>query len=129
VIRRQPPRLARAGEHVDLYSGDDSYTLPLAAVGAVGLAGTSTHWTAPQFQAMFAALERGDLQQAMRLHAQLLDSFEFINGDTSVFSMSIKAMLRTLGQYVGECRLPLPPAPAEVCARAQGLCRRLFYTG
>jgi 4-hydroxy-tetrahydrodipicolinate synthase len=117
--------VAQAGEHVDLYSGDDSYTLPLAAVGAVGMVGTSTHWTAPQFQQMFAALERGDLQRAMRLHAQLIDSFEFINSDTCVYSMSIKAMLRTLGQEVGECRLPLPPAPAATLEAAQQVWSRL----
>jgi 4-hydroxy-tetrahydrodipicolinate synthase len=42
--------IAQAGAHFDLYSGDDAYTLPLLAVGAVGVVGTSTHWTAPQFR-------------------------------------------------------------------------------
>lgn len=110
--------IALAGDHFDLYSGDDPYTLPLAAVGAVGVVGTSTHWTAPQFQQMFSALAAGDLAAARTMHARLLESFEFINSDTSVFSMSIKAMLRALGQDVGECRLPLPPAPVETVHRA-----------
>jgi 4-hydroxy-tetrahydrodipicolinate synthase len=35
-----------------------------------------------------------------------------------VFSMSVKAMLRSQGLAVGECRLPLPPAPAGVEERA-----------
>src|SRR5205085_7386002 len=63
--------VAQAGEHFDLYAGDDSYALPLAAVGAVGLVGTNTHWTGPHFQRMFAALERGDLQEAMRINGHL----------------------------------------------------------
>jgi 4-hydroxy-tetrahydrodipicolinate synthase len=117
--------IAQAGAHFDLYSGDDPYTLPLAAVGAVGVVGTSTHWTGPQFRQMFAALERGDLAAARFLNACLADSFEFINSDTSVFSMSIKAMLRTLGQEVGQCRLPLPPAPAETLQRAREVWQRL----
>lgn len=116
--------IAQAGDRFDLYSGDDPYTLPLAAVGAVGVVGTSTHWTGPQFQRMFGALERGDLATARLVNAQLTESFDFINSDTSVFSMSIKAMLRTLGQAVGECRLPLPPAPAETLQRAKELAQR-----
>jgi len=117
--------VAEVGEHFDLYSGDDTYALPLAAVGSVGVVGTTTHWNAARFQRMYAALERGDLQGAIRVHSQLIESFEFVNSETSVFSMSIKAMLRELGQDVGECRLPLPPAPPEVSERARQVIRNL----
>jgi 4-hydroxy-tetrahydrodipicolinate synthase len=117
--------VAHAGEHFDLYSGDDAFTLPLAAVGGVGVVGTTTHWTASHFQRLFAALEDGDLAQAMHIHARLIDSFEFSNSETSVFAMSIKAMLRTLGQDVGDCRLPLPAAPPEVLDRAAAVWARL----
>lgn len=50
--------VAQAGQRFDLYSGDDPYTLPLLAVGAVGVVGTSTHWAAPQFQQMAAVHSR-----------------------------------------------------------------------
>ena len=117
--------IAQAGEHFDLYSGDDTYALPLAAVGSVGVVGTTTHWNAARFQRMYAALERGDLREALHVHAQLIESFEFVNSDESVFAMSIKAMLRELGQDVGDCRLPLPPAPDEVRVRARELAKKL----
>jgi 4-hydroxy-tetrahydrodipicolinate synthase len=117
--------VAQAGEHFDLYSGDDAYTLPLLSVGAVGLVGTSTHWTGPQFQDMFAAFHRGDVNHAREINARLVDSFAFINSETSVFPMSIKAMLRTLGQEAGECRLPLPPTPPDVGQRAREVWSRL----
>ena len=117
--------VAEAGDHFDLYSGDDSYTLPLAAVGASGLVGTSTHWASLEFQRMFAALERGDVAEALHVNARLIESFEFINSDTSVFSMSIKAMLRAMGHEVGDCRLPLPPAPPEMAKRAWAVWQRL----
>jgi 4-hydroxy-tetrahydrodipicolinate synthase len=117
--------IAQAGDHFDLYSGDDAYTLPLLAVGAVGVVGTSTHWTAPQFQQMISAFRRGDVSAARAVNAHLLESFEFTNSETSVFSMSIKAMLRTLGQDVGECRLPLPPAPPEIEQQAREVWQRL----
>ena len=70
-------------------------------------------------QALFAAFARGDVQGARALNARLLPSFEFVNSDSSVYPMSIKAMLRSLGLRVGECRLPLPPAPAQMEQRAR----------
>lgn len=117
--------IAQAGDHFDLYSGDDGYTLPLLAVGAVGVVGTSTHWTGAQFQEMIAAFQRGEVGRARAIHARLLESFDFINSETTVFSMSIKAMLRELGQEVGDCRLPLPPAPPEVAGQARAVWSRL----
>jgi 4-hydroxy-tetrahydrodipicolinate synthase len=117
--------IAQAGGHFDLYSGDDAYTLPLLAVGAGGVVGTSTHWTAAEFGGMIEAFQRGDVAQARAINALLIDSFNFVNTDTSVFPMSIKAMLRTLGQDVGECRLPLPPAPPEVESQAREVWKRL----
>ncbi|RYX90465.1 MAG: 4-hydroxy-tetrahydrodipicolinate synthase [Comamonadaceae bacterium] len=103
--------VAEAGGQFDLYSGDDAYTLPLLAVGAVGVVGTTTHWTGTQTQEMIAAFHGGDVRRACGINASLLASYRFVNSDESVYPMSIKAMLHTLGQPAGECRLPLPPTP------------------
>lgn len=119
--------IAEVGEHFDLYSGDDAMTLPLLAVGAVGVVGTSTHWTSPQFAQMTAAFHEGRVQEARAINARLLESFAFVNSDESVFPMSIKAMLRSLGQEVGDCRLPLVPAPPGVRARAREVWDRLNH--
>jgi 4-hydroxy-tetrahydrodipicolinate synthase len=117
--------IAGAGEHFDLYSGDDAFTLPLLAVGAVGLVGTTTHWTSPLFAQMIAAFQGGDVARARATNARLLDSYGYVNSDASVFPMSIKAMLRTLGQEAGECRLPLPPTPAHMHEAARAVWARL----
>lgn len=117
--------VAQAGEHFDLYSGDDPYTLALLACGAVGVVGTSTHWTGPLFQHMVAAMARGDLAAARAVHARLLPSFAFSNSEDCVFSMAVKAMLRVLGHAVGECRLPLPPAPPGTEDRARAVWAQL----
>lgn len=111
--------IAEAGEHFDLYSGDDAMTLPLLAVGAVGVVSTTAHWTGPWFMRMIEAFRNGDVDEARRINAQLQPSFRFANTDESVYSMSVKAMMRTLGQQVGECRLPLPKTPPEVEERAR----------
>ena len=110
--------VAQAGEHFDLYAGDDALTLPLLAVGAAGVVGTTTHWTAPWFQRMVAAFDVGDVRLARQINARLLPSYEFVNSEEAVFSMAVKAMLAALGQPVGDCRLPLPPAPPGLQARA-----------
>lgn len=117
--------VAAAGEHFALYSGDDALTLPLLAVGAVGVVGTSTHWTGPEFARMIAAFEQGDTAQARRVNAGLQESFAFSNTDASVFSMSVKAMLRVQGLPVGQCRLPLPPTDAAEENQARLVWERL----
>jgi len=117
--------VAQAGGHFDLYSGDDAFTLPLLACGAVGVVGTTTHWAGPQFARMIGAFNRGDIPAARAVHARLIESFAFANTDESVFPMTIKAMLRALGQDVGDCRLPLMPAPAAVHTAARGVWDRL----
>lgn len=117
--------IAAAGEHFTLYSGDDALTLPLLAVGAVGVVGTSTHWTGPEFARMIAAFEQGDTALARRVNAGLQESFAFSNTDASVFSMSVKAMLRVQGLPVGQCRLPLPPTGAAEEGQARLVWERL----
>ncbi|QOZ83891.1 MULTISPECIES: 4-hydroxy-tetrahydrodipicolinate synthase [Chromobacterium] len=117
--------VATAGEHFTLYSGDDALTLPLLAVGAVGVVGTSTHWTGPEFTRMIAAFEQGDTALARRVNAGLQESFAFSNTDASVFSMSVKAMLRVQGLPVGQCRLPLPPTGAAEEEQARLVWERL----
>lgn len=109
----------------DLYSGDDAFTLPLLAVGAVGVVGTTAHWAGPQFAAMIDAVRRGDLQQARAVNARLQPSFAYVNNDDCVFPMAIKALLPLLGVDAGICRLPLPPAPEGTGARARAVCRDL----
>ena len=96
----------------EVYSGDDGLTLPLLSVGAVGTIGVATHWTAPDHVDMFAALESGNLAAATAINQRMLPSFAFETGDLTPNPIPSKAMMRTLGFEVGQCRLPLGDAPA-----------------
>jgi 4-hydroxy-tetrahydrodipicolinate synthase len=123
-----PPAAARLIVDVpdlEVYSGDVAMTLALLAVGAVGVVGTSTHWTGPETGEMIRAFEKGDVVRAREINARLIDSYLFENSDTCVFSQAIKAMMRTLGLRVGECRLPLGPAPEGPEDRAREVYARL----
>jgi 4-hydroxy-tetrahydrodipicolinate synthase len=104
---------------LEIYSGDDALTLSLLAEGAVGVVGVATHWCAPEMGEMISAFEKGDIVRAREINARLRESFSYENSDTCVFSQAAKAMMRTLGLRVGECRLPLGPAPDGTEARAR----------
>ena len=54
----------------EVYSGDDSMTLPLMAIGAVGAVGVATHWCAPDHVEMFDAWDRNDIAGAQRINAR-----------------------------------------------------------
>ena len=61
----------------EIYSGDDCMTLPLLAVGAVGVISVASHWVGPQFRAVVDAFCGGDLAEAIAGNAELLESFDF----------------------------------------------------
>ena len=117
--------VADLGGQIEIYSGDDSLTLALLAAGAVGVVGVATHWTAPEFADLFAAWDKADVEGARAVNARLADSFAYSNNDTCVFSQAAKAALRVLGLPVGECRLPLGPAPTGTEDRAREVLRDL----
>lgn len=111
--------IAAAPESFEVYSGDDALTLPLLSVGAVGTVGVATHWTAPDHVEMFDRLAAGDLAGARAVNARMLPSFSFETGDLAPNPIPAKAMLRTLGVDVGECRLPIGVAPEWVADDAR----------
>ena len=117
--------VAATPDDFEVYSGDDSLTLALLAVGAVGVIGVATHWCGVEMGEMITSFMKGDVIQAREINARLIESYEFSNTDDCVFSMSVKAMLRTLGVPAGQCRLPLGPAPAGVEDRAREVYGRL----
>ena len=64
---------ARVPAGFEIYSGDDVMTLPLLAVGAIGLISVAAHWVGPQLRAVIDAFLRGDLAAAIAGNAELLD--------------------------------------------------------
>jgi 4-hydroxy-tetrahydrodipicolinate synthase len=117
--------IAAAPAGFEVYSGDDALTLPLLAVGAVGVVGVATHWSAPDHRDLVARWEAGDTAGARAVNARLLESFAFETGDTAPNPIPAKAMLRVLGHPVGQCRLPMGPAPAGLEDTARAVHERL----
>ena len=108
-----------------MYSGDDTFTLPLLAVGAVGVISVASHWVTPDFVELFDAWDRGDTAAARRVNARMLESFAFETGDESPNPGPSKAMLRHLGQPSGHCRPPMGSDPDWLEPRAAEVYERL----
>jgi 4-hydroxy-tetrahydrodipicolinate synthase len=117
--------IAEAPSSFEVYSGDDSFTLPLLAVGAVGVVGVATHWTGPDHQELFALWAKGDTDGARRVNARLLESFAFETGDDAPNPLPTKAVLRVLGLPAGQCRLPMGEAPDWLEPRAREVLANL----
>jgi 4-hydroxy-tetrahydrodipicolinate synthase len=103
--------LAEAPAGFELYSGNDADTLPLLAVGAVGIISVESHWAGDEVAEMISAFTKGDVDHARQVNTRLVPSHRFQSTDEAPNPLPTKAMLRTLGLPAGQCRLPLGPAP------------------
>jgi len=95
------------GSKFDVYSGDDSLTLPILAVGGVGVISVIANIMPKQSAEVVAAWQRGDWQTARRLHFQLLPLLRTLGLETN--PIPIKAALALMGYCRDELRLPLLP--------------------
>jgi 4-hydroxy-tetrahydrodipicolinate synthase len=106
------------------YSGDDAMTLPLLAIGGVGLVGTSTHFSGVGSKQLIAAFGDGKFDEALRLHRQLLPIY------TGIFATQgcilVKAGLQMQGRDTGVLRSPMVPATDE---QREGLRKSLAAAG
>jgi 4-hydroxy-tetrahydrodipicolinate synthase len=109
---------ARVPAGFEIYSGDDVMTLPLLAVGAIGLISVAAHWVGPQLRSVIDAFLRGDLAAAIAGNAELLDSFDFESTAEYPNPLPAKAACRALGLPVGQCRLPMGASTPELDAAA-----------
>jgi len=95
-----------------IYSGDDSLTLPLMAVGAKGVVSVASHLVGRQLQAMMQSFSSGNVQEAMQMHIRLFPLFKalFLNSNP----IPLKLALRLLGMDTGLVRSPLVTGNAEL---------------
>ncbi len=111
--------IARAPSAFEVYSGDDACTLPLLAVGAVGVISVASHWVGRQMGEMVDAYVKGDVDGARRINAELIPSYDYESSPDAVNPVPTKTMLRVLGLKVGECRPPMGPPPDDLEDRAR----------
>lgn len=121
--------VADAPDAFELYSGDDAMTLPLLAVGAVGVISVASHWAGEETAAMITAFTKGDVAGACGHNQRLLPSFAYETGDEAPNPIPTKAMMRVLGHSVGQCRPPMGPSPEGLEDRARHVYAQLQGEG
>lgn len=90
-----------------VYSGDDTLTLPVLAVGGNGVVSVAAHIIGNDLKQMVTAFSAGDIEVAAKLHQKLLPIVKalFVTPNPS----PVKAALQLKGLDVGGVRLPLLP--------------------
>ena len=119
--------VAEAPDGFELISGNDDQTLPLLAIGATGVIGVATHWSAAEHKEMITAFKKGDVERARAINARLIESYQFETGDLNPNPQPSKAMMTVIGHAVGGCRPPMDGAPADLFDRARQVLANLQH--
>ncbi len=94
-----------------VYSGQDSHTLPMLAVGAVGVVSVIAHLAGRAVASMVKAALSGDIDEARRIHHLLLPLCEACFLETN--PAPVKGAMSRMWEPVGDVRLPLVNASEE----------------
>jgi 4-hydroxy-tetrahydrodipicolinate synthase len=97
-----------------VYSGQDTFTLPLLSVGAVGVVSVVSHLAGRQIKSMIEATVAGDWNEARRLHNDLLPLCQACFLETN--PSPVKAGMNAFWEPVGDVRLPLLKASEDTLA-------------
>ncbi len=88
-----------------LFSGDDALTLPVLAIGGVGVISVAANIIPQDIVAMIDAFESKDLEKARRIHFKMLPLFKALFLETN--PVPLKMAMEMLGMCSSEMRLPL----------------------
>ena len=90
-----------------ILSGDDSLTLPMMSVGAVGVISVVSNMIPRELTEMTHAALKGDFERAGRIHAKLFPLFKDLFIETN--PVPLKAAMAMMGLCEETYRLPLVP--------------------
>mgnify|MGYP000940906643 CR=1 FL=1 len=97
--------------NLTIYSGDDSLTLPMLALGAKGVISVASHIVGNDIREMIVSFEKGNTKKAEEIHLKLFNLFKSLFVVTN--PIPVKAALNMIGVQVGNLRLPLTMADDE----------------
>jgi len=118
----------RLGPEFRTFAGLETLSLPMLAVGAVGVMSAVGNLVPARVAALCRAVAEGALADAQRLHLELFELSQAIFLDTN--PIALKYMMSRLGLLDGaEVRLPLVGLDAERQARADKVLERAGLLG
>lgn len=98
-------------EAFEVISGDDGLTLPIMALGGVGVISVVANVAPRKTVAMIDAMLKGDLEEAKRIHFQLSPLVRALFLETN--PIPVKTACGMIGLADGPLRLPLAPMSEE----------------
>ncbi|MEA3544349.1 MAG: 4-hydroxy-tetrahydrodipicolinate synthase [Thermodesulfobacteriota bacterium] len=114
--------ISRAGEKIDVLSGDDFLTLPLMACGAKGVISVTANIMPKQVKTMVQAIQENRWDEAKQLHLQLLDVHQAMFIDSN--PVPVKTAAALMGQCRADVRLPLVAMQAHTLEKLQTVLRK-----
>jgi 4-hydroxy-tetrahydrodipicolinate synthase len=114
-------RMMQGNKNFTVLSGDDSLTLPMMSVGAVGVISVATNMVPRQVREMVDAALANDFAAARAIHLRHVELFKalFVEGNP----MGVKAAMELLHRDTGEMRLPC----CEVSTGARAAIRAALF--
>ena len=104
---------------IDLYSGNDDQTVPIMAMGGLGVISVVANVVPKKMHDLCAAFQAGDLAAARALQLETEELFECLFSEVN--PIPVKKAVSLMGFAAGPLRLPLTemtPAKAEKMAEA-----------
>lgn len=114
----------RCGGRLALYSGNDDMTLPILALGGVGVISVVSNILPQRVVELYDAFTTGDTDRAAALQAQLIPLVHALF--SHVNPIPIKCVMADLGLCREEYRLPLCPLSPDERAGLLDTVRRLL---
>lgn len=106
-----------------ILSGDDSFALPMIALGATGLISVLSNLIPEEIKALVDALLSFRFEETFELHTQLQPYFKLLSLDVN--PLPIKAAMKALGYAAGAPRLPLCEMAHDKLPELLSLCSSL----
>lgn len=98
-----------------IISGDDALTLPIMALGGVGVISVAANIVPGKVSSLIKAFNNGDMNESQRLHRELAPFIRSLFLETN--PVPVKKAAQLVGHAAGHLRLPLVPISPENEAR------------
>lgn len=112
-------RTELSSDEFAIYSGDDSLTLPMMAVGADGVISVASHIVGEDMKEMMSSFIQGELQKAQKINKRLFPLFSALFAEPN--PTCIKAALGIMNIGSAVVREPLVQLDAEQTTKLQSL--------
>lgn len=99
--------MALCGDSLDIYSGEDSQTFPIIAMGGLGVISVFANLCPRESHEMAARALAGDFRGSFEMQKYYIELMDMMFSDVN--PIPIKAAMNLCGFNCGPCRLPLAP--------------------